>query len=631
MAAILDKPFEATPELLTHINRIQHTEAAPPRWKAMVAEPSFYIAKFKLESSIDPTTKKFIRNAADEKAAAMGMIFSEATGQFVVDWVSSYCTLYEGEKAGQLMDIDDWQYEYFMQVFGWQTFDGEIGRWRRRFKRASVWIPKKNAKSPTLAATGLYLLLGEGEMGQKCYSVARDGKQAMIAHQHAMLMVEFSERLSRECKINNTTGEIFHKRTKSKYLIVSGDNKLSTEGYNGSLLVDETHVVDDALLMRLKRAGISRTEPLHIEMSTAGDNTDGYGYAQYELGKKIEQGGEDCRLNFFFMEFGVHQDTQVAFFREKANMELIANRINPTMGRIIRKTEFLEDWSDSQQSEKEVREFAMYRANLWMKSSVTWIPLDDWQKCAMPFTLRDLMDGGYPCTAGLDLSKTRDMSSLTLCFGVPDEDKGILPYLYTWVWWPQEQADKFKARKNFLEFKPFLKLVPERAINYETIADKLDWCRNNLDFRGFAFDPFNSDQMVNLLMNEYGWNEDDMVAVKQTMPHMGPLSKEFERMVLRQDLVYCDRQKILDWMIGHCYTIGDQYGNVRPIKPTPDDWRKIDGVISMILALAKFNNDPNLACGYKDSLILVRAQEQERTRTEFDGESRYRNLIDHDN
>lgn len=622
MAAIEAVPQPRTPQLLSHLRGLEHNSKAPPRWRSMVSDPSFYIAKFKLSSSIDPITKRYIRNGADERAAAMGMRFSEQKGQFTVDWVSKYCTLYEGDKAGQLMDIDDWQYEYFMQVFGWQAFDDERGQWKRRFKRASIWIPKKNAKSPTLAATGLYLLIGEGEMGQKCYSVARDGKQAMISHSHAMRMVEFSEALSRECKINRTTGDITHRKTHSHFLVVSGENKKSTEGYNGSLLVDETHVVDDELIKRLKRAGISRRQPLHIEMSTAGDNTDGYGYTQYDFGRENAKGETDkCRLNFYFLEFGVHQETPVDFFNGPTaveNMKSIAHRVNPTLGRILSYNEFMEDHRDSLQSEKEAREFAMYRANLWMHSAVTWIPMADWKKCGRQYTLRELVEGGYPCTGGIDLSKTRDMTAFTLCFGVPDEDRGIIPHLWTWAWWPQEQARRYANKLDWGRFKRTLTLVPERAINYEVIADKLEWCRKNLDFRGFAFDPFNSDTLVNILANDYGWDEEQMVAVKQTMPYMGPLSREFERMVLREDLRYAQQQTLLDWQIGHCYTIGDKFGNVRPIKPPTDDFKKIDTVISQILALAKFNNDPDLACGYTDSLILVRAQEAAEARTDTD-------------
>jgi phage terminase large subunit-like protein len=101
-----------------------------------------------------------------------------------------------------------------------------------------VWIAKKNGKSPTLAAWGLYLLCADGEQGQKVYSVAKDGKQAMIAHTHAIEMVRRSPALSPdmggECTINRSTGQITYHPTSSVYKVVAGDNPQSQEGLNGS-------------------------------------------------------------------------------------------------------------------------------------------------------------------------------------------------------------------------------------------------------------------------------------------------------------------------------------------------------------------------------------------------------------
>lgn len=583
---------------------------SPPRWREMINSPGFYIAQSKLVTSFDSETRRWVRNASDELAASKGMRFSEKRGQFAVDWIQKYCTLYEGNKAGQLMQVEDWQYEFFMQMFGWQRKDDEIGRWIRRFTRASVWIPKKNGKSPTLAATGLYMLIGDGEPGQKCYSVARDGKQALIAHNHAIQMVlaspVFSPECKGECKVNNTTGEIYHKPTKSRFIVVSGDNVLSTEGYNGSLFVDETHVVDDALIRRLKRAGISRDEPVHIEMSTAGDNSDGYGYAQWETGKKVQSGEDDKRLNFLFMEFAVDQKTPVESFYDQKFVETIARRVNPAMGRIIRFNEYVQDWSDSRQSEKETREFAMYRCNLWLTSNVTWIPLSDWQKCAQDdYKFQDLMEMDVPVTLGLDISKTQDMTGLSAAFAVPHSKLGLMPHLWQWGWIPADTAAKMKGKKDLNIFRPELTIINKKAIDYHMVAKKINDIAEKCDFHGLAVDPWNADIIVGILMNDYGWSEDMVVAVRQTIPYMGPPTKEFERMVLREEIRY-NGSKLLDWMIGHCYTHADKQGNLMITKPEPHDFRKVDLLVSSILAMAKMNNDPTIACNYTDSLLLLR-------------------------
>jgi hypothetical protein len=52
------------------------------------------------------------------------------------------------------------------------------------------------------------------------------------------------------------------------------------------VLIDETHVVDREFVRRISRAGISRSEPLQIEVSTAGNNPDGYGKERFDYGPR---------------------------------------------------------------------------------------------------------------------------------------------------------------------------------------------------------------------------------------------------------------------------------------------------------------------------------------------------------
>src|SRR3990167_10032306 len=199
----------------------------PQRWSNLYeSKQSFFINKLTPWKGVPSETRRWIRNASDERAAQEGMRVSEERGQYVVNWVQNHCVLYEGSRAGEYIDIDDWQYEFFMQLFGWLVQNEELAErrkldtcWIRRFTQASIWIAKKNAKSPTLAATGLYTLCGDGEKGNKCYSVARDGNQALISHTHAMMMVEYSPELSSVCTIKKTNYSITHNPTNSVYTL----------------------------------------------------------------------------------------------------------------------------------------------------------------------------------------------------------------------------------------------------------------------------------------------------------------------------------------------------------------------------------------------------------------------------
>ena len=72
----------------------------------------------------------------------------------------------------------------------------------------------------------------------------------------------------------------------------------SKEGLNGSMLVDETHVVDRAMMKRVSRTGISRSEPLRLEVTTAGTVSHGYGHERYEYAKDVLAGRADCQHLF---------------------------------------------------------------------------------------------------------------------------------------------------------------------------------------------------------------------------------------------------------------------------------------------------------------------------------------------
>ena len=290
----------------------------------------------------DKLTKRWIRNESDERAAAAGYRFDEAKGQFVVDWMYEYLCLYEGDWAGEPFVCKDWQLEATMRLFGWIKQSDRWGRDVRRFRKASIWVAKKNKKSPTLAAWGLYLLAGDGEQGQKVFVAAKDGQQAReIAGKHAVEMMLQSPQLSTECKLNKNSMQITHESTRSFLRPLSSANtriKEAKEGINGSVLIDETHVVDRDFINRISRAGISRSEPLHIEVSTAGNNPDSYGKERYDYAQRVLR-GEHVDHQLFAMCHEAPQDLTDADL--DADPVKYGKMANPAWGHTIGEEEYL--------------------------------------------------------------------------------------------------------------------------------------------------------------------------------------------------------------------------------------------------------------------------------------------------
>lgn len=582
----------------------------PERWKEMLGRPPFYIAKMKPMSAVDSATRRWIRNESDERAAREGYLYLEERGQFTVDWITKHCCLYEGDMAGQMLTADDWQYEFWMQVFGWVCHDPDWpNRLIRRFRQAVAFIPKKNAKSPTLAATALYMLIGDGEHGQKCYSLARDRAQAMISHQHAIMMVRFSPELHRFCKIDGTSGEITYRPTQSVFKPVAGDNDKSTEGFNGSVFTDEIHVIDWKLAKRTTRTGISRSEPLRCEMSTTGENHDNYGYARYKQCEAIADGTRYSPRVYTLM-YGIHEDTPMSRLQNDRAFVIDAMKAtNPSLGRIVRPNEFMQDWQDSRSSLPTLREFARYRLNLWLRSGSSWLDPSDWDECGKKYSLNQLKK--YPCVAGIDLSKNRDMTALVLMFAVPSTKVGIKPYIWPFFWLPEETARKYQSTLDFWKWEKYITFVPGWTINYSTVAETLLWIEDTFDLRQTGFDPYGSDILVDLMMNKHGWHEDQLLEVRQTYNIFGPPTEEFERLVLNHQLVH-PNNPVLSWQAGHVEVLKNSTGQIRPVKPDydaiDDDHRKIDGMVASVIALATLTNNPDIRFEMIDHLVLYEAE-----------------------
>lgn len=89
--------------------------------------------------------KKYIRTEADKKAVSEGCWWDEAAGLHCIEFIETFCVYSKGdaELIGQPVQLLEWQKDFLMRLFSWKKKNG-----RRRFRSASVWIPKKNGDFP---------------------------------------------------------------------------------------------------------------------------------------------------------------------------------------------------------------------------------------------------------------------------------------------------------------------------------------------------------------------------------------------------------------------------------------------------------------------------------------------------
>lgn len=535
----------------------------------------------------DTDTAAWVRDAADERAVRVGGCrFDGERGEFVCNWVETYCCLYEGSMAGEPIHLMPYQRDFLMRLFGWVRWSEEWNQWVRRFTRASLWCPKKCGKSPALAAIGLYLMCADGEQGQKVYTAAKNGDQAKIAQRHAVAMVEQSPALRADCKINKSTLQITHLPTRSAMLILTGDDSRGAkakEGINGSVLIDECHVFDREMHERTSRAGISRKEPINLSVSTAGDDPSSYGFERCQYGRQVSSGERDDP-GFLHVEYTTPEkirDTDI-----DANLEELGRAANPAWGHIVKPSEFRSDWQSSRNSPREVARFKQYRLNIWVGSTNQWLPMDGWESGQREYTLADL--AGRDCYVGLDLSRTRDMTAAVFVFPWP-EDGPEAVRLWPLFWLPERTA---KARDHLFPFVSwskggFLNLTPGDVVDYGVVEDDIVGAvkAHRLNVRGLYFDQHYAEELTQRLAERMGIASDERVAVAQTLMTLSPLCKEFERRVTC-GLVQHPGNPVLSWQAGHVEVWADRNQNIRPVKPDNQTGKCIDGIMATLDAMA---------------------------------------------
>ncbi|HEX7199255.1 MAG TPA: terminase large subunit, partial [Dongiaceae bacterium] len=91
----------------------------------------------------------------------------------------------KGPQAGDPIRLMPWQLCWTANLFGF--VERETG-WRR-FRQASIWVPRGNGKSTWLAPLAVYCAFAEGEGGAEAYAAAVTRDQAKIVWSTAAEML----------------------------------------------------------------------------------------------------------------------------------------------------------------------------------------------------------------------------------------------------------------------------------------------------------------------------------------------------------------------------------------------------------------------------------------------------------
>ena len=492
--------------------------------------------------------------------------YDKAKADRAVKFIENLCHT-KGKWAGKRFWLLPWQEQLIRDIFGIVKPDGN-----RQFRTAFVEICKKVGKSELAAAVALYLLYADNEPSAEVYGAAADRQQASIVFDVAKQMVEMSPALLKRSKLMTATKRIVNYGNSGYYQVLSaevgGKHGFSVSG----LVFDEIHTQPNRQLYDVLTKGSSdaRQNPLHFIITTAG--TDRHSIA-YELHTKAVDILEGRRVDptFYPVVYGLKDDED---WEDEANWY----KVNPSLGYTVDIERLRDAYREAKQNPADEVTFKWLRLNMWVSSTVAWIPDAIFMKGNEEIDLTALE--GRDCYGGLDLSSTGDITALVLMFPPRDEDEKYILLPFFWV--PEETIpQRVKAASvpyDIWEKQGFLLSTEGNVIHYDFIEKFINDLAEKYHIVEIAVDRWNATQMIQNLEGD-GFT---MVPFGQGFASMSGPTKDFYRLLMEGQIIH-GGHPVLRWMAGNVVVDTDPAGNIKVTKAKSKE--KIDGIVAAIMAL----------------------------------------------
>jgi phage terminase large subunit-like protein len=434
-------------------------------------------------------------------------------------------------------------------------------------------MARKNGKSAFSAALCLYHLIADDEPSAEVYLAANSREQAAISF---TMCSNFAKGIDpRKKYLIPFRDRVMYDKTLSVLRVLAADDS-KLDGFNASMfLLDEYHAAKNSRIKDVLQSSQGmRDDPMSVIITTAGFDKLGPCYQFRTMCTEVLKGlKEDDTL--FAAIYSLDED-------DDWKDETTWIKSNPNLGITVKSKYIREQVQKAVNSPSEEVPVKTKTINMWCDSSDIWIP-EHYLLEASKEIDTDLFEG-YECFVGIDLSSTSDLSAFTAMF--PNEKDGKM-YFKTWYYLPEAALREKRFKDLYNEWRRTKQLIvtPGNVIDYDYILNDMLRLDQKSYITTVAYDQWNATQFVTNATDK-GLK---MEPYSQTIGNFNRPTKEMERLILSNQLVI-DNNVINRHCFKNVALKYDYMGNVKPTKQYEE--KKIDGVISMIMALAAYLISP---------------------------------------
>lgn len=372
-----------------------------------------------------------------------------------IQFIENFC--HHSKGRNDLFKLELWQKAIVSAIFG--ILDKKTHR--RQFREIFLLVGRKNGKSLFAAAIMAYVAYIDGEYGSELYCLAPKLDQADIVYDSFYKITQAEEELAEVTKKRRSDIYIEELNTTIKKIAF---NAKKADGFNPTMTTnDEMEAWPGDQGLKQYEVMVSgtgaRTEPITLSTSTAGYVNDGIFDELMKRSTAFLKGSSKERrlLPFLYMIDDL----------EKWNTKEELAKANPNLGVSVQWEFFEEQIAIALQSLSKKAEFMTKYCNIKQNSSIAWLDYETVAKAAgQPYTLDDFR--GCYCVAGIDLSRTTDLTAVSLVI-----EKGGKNHIITQFFMPQERynaaIDEEGVPYNIFKEQGYLTISGEHQVNYKDV------------------------------------------------------------------------------------------------------------------------------------------------------------------
>ena len=489
-------------------------------------------------------------------------------------------------ESGEPMRLEPFQKCMIELMFGFVDDDGY-----RQFWEVLWELARKNAKSTTGAAIGIYMLVADGEGAPQNYHVATSKAQASLAYGVALKMVRRSKSLSKVLRKGTVPdrdqdGIIYDKN--DGYITVLTNQTRHLDGLNVHFcLFDEMAACTNRDQYDLiKQAMSARRQPLILAITTNGFERENLFDDQYDYACGILDGKiEDDRMLPIIYEL----DDRSEWTDDRCWV-----KANPGLG-TIKSWDYMKDAVNKGMQDPSFLPTLMTKDfNMPESRAAAWLTYEEAvNEEPMPFPIEDNPkmprgEGFRYGIAGFDASDTTDLSSATLLMMRPGDDR---IYELQMNWLPEDsiRTDGHRTERDDVPYhlwekRGLLRIVPGNKVPKQVFLDWLEEVKEVYDVWTYAigYDPWHIIGADEVNIQQYV-GKDNAEVVRQGVKTLSDPMKQM-RADFKANRIVNGHSPVTEWARMNVSVKTDVNANIQPVKLAGKAKNRIDPFMSELFA-----------------------------------------------